>query len=34
MGETTGADNQYLDEAMARSGAVVVGRNTYEAAEA
>jgi len=34
MGEATGADKQYLDEAMARSGAVVVGRNMYEAAEA
>ena len=32
--EATGADAQYLDEAMARSGAVVVGRNMYEAAEA
>jgi dihydrofolate reductase len=34
MGEATEADKQYLDEAMARSGAVVVGRNMYEAAEA
>jgi dihydrofolate reductase len=34
MGEATGADKRYLDEAMARSGAVVVGRNMYEAAEA
>jgi dihydrofolate reductase len=33
-GEATGADKRYLDEAMARSGAVVVGRNMYEAAEA
>jgi dihydrofolate reductase len=32
--EATGPDRQYLDEAMARSGAVVVGRNMYEAAEA
>jgi dihydrofolate reductase len=32
-GEATEADKQYLDEAMARSGAVVVGRNMYEAAE-
>jgi hypothetical protein len=34
MGEATGADKRYLDEAIARSGAVVVGRNMYEAAEA
>ena len=34
MGEATGADKQYLDEAMARSGAVVVGRRMYEAAGA
>jgi dihydrofolate reductase len=33
-GEPTGADKQALDEAMARVGAVVGGRNTYEAAEA
>ena len=33
-GEATGADKQYLDEGMARAGAVVVGRNMYEAAEA
>jgi dihydrofolate reductase len=33
-GEPTGADKEYLDEAMARSGAVVIGRNMYEAAEA
>ena len=33
-GEATGADKQYLDEAMARGGAVVIGRNMYEAAEA
>src|SRR4029453_5383370 len=32
-GEATEGDKQYLDEAMARSGAVVVGRNMYEAAE-
>src|SRR5689334_24848720 len=28
-GEATGADKQYLDEAMARSGAVIIGRNMY-----
>ena len=33
-GEATGADKEYLDGAMARLGAVVGGRNTYEAAEA
>jgi len=33
-GEATGADKAYLDVAMARLGAVVGGRNTYEAAEA
>jgi dihydrofolate reductase len=33
-GEATGADKEYLDEAMARAGAVVIGRNMYEAAEA
>lgn len=33
-GEPTGADKQFLDEAMGRGGAVVGGRNTYEAAEA
>lgn len=33
-GEATGADKQYLDEAMARGGAIVIGRNMYEAAEA
>jgi dihydrofolate reductase len=33
-GEATGPDKQYLDEAVARSGAIVVGRNMYEAAEA
>ncbi|MGH2586665.1 MAG: dihydrofolate reductase family protein [Dehalococcoidia bacterium] len=33
-GEATGADKQILDEAMARVGAVVGGRTTYEAAEA
>jgi dihydrofolate reductase len=33
-GEATGADKEYLDQAFARVGAVVGGRNTYEAAEA
>jgi len=33
-GEATGADKEYLDGAMARVGAVVVGRGMYEAAEA
>ena len=33
-GEATGVDKQYLDEAFARNGAVVVGRNMYESAEA
>jgi dihydrofolate reductase len=33
-GEATGADKQYLDQAMARAGAVVIGRGMYEAAEA
>ncbi len=33
-GEPTGADKEVLDEAMARVGAVVGGRGTYEAAEA
>jgi dihydrofolate reductase len=33
-GEPTGADKTYLDGAIARLGAVVGGRNTYEAAEA
>jgi dihydrofolate reductase len=32
--EATGADKQYLDSMFARVGAVVGGRNTYEAAEA
>lgn len=32
--EATGADKEYLDEAMARGGAVVIGRNMYEAAQA
>jgi dihydrofolate reductase len=33
-GEATGADKELLDGAMADVGAVVCGRNTYEAAEA
>ena len=33
-GEATGADKEYLDVAMARAGAIVVGRGMYEAAEA
>ena len=33
-GEATGADKQFLDEAVARAGAVVGGRRTYEAAGA
>jgi dihydrofolate reductase len=33
-GEPTGADRDYLDGATARAGAVVIGRNMYEAAEA
>lgn len=33
-GEATGADKEFLDEATGRLGAVVGGRNTYEAAEA
>ncbi len=33
-GEPTGVDRQVLDEAFARVGAVVGGRNTYEAAGA
>jgi dihydrofolate reductase len=33
-GEPTGVDKQVLDEAMARVGAIIGGRNTYEAAEA
>ena len=31
-GEATGADSEFLEEAIARGGAVVGGRNTYEAA--
>src|SRR6266545_5132540 len=33
-GEATGADKEYLDDAFVRLGAVVIGRNMYEAAEA
>jgi hypothetical protein len=33
-GEPTGVDKEVLDEAVARAGAVIGGRNTYEAAEA
>jgi dihydrofolate reductase len=33
-GEATGADKELLDEAMGRVGAVVGGRNTYDAAGA
>ena len=33
-GEPTGADKELLDEAMGRVGAVIGGRNTYEAAGA
>jgi dihydrofolate reductase len=33
-GEATGADKEFLDEGIARGGAIVGGRGTYEAAEA
>jgi dihydrofolate reductase len=33
-GQATGADKEFLDGAVARGGAVVGGRNTYEAAQA
>jgi dihydrofolate reductase len=33
-GEATGADKEFLDRATARGGAIVGGRNTYEAAGA
>ena len=33
-GDATGADKEFLDEGMARGGAIVGGRNTYEAADA
>jgi dihydrofolate reductase len=32
-GQATGADKEYLDEAMSRVGAVIGGRGTFEAAE-
>jgi dihydrofolate reductase len=31
-GEATGVDKQFLDEGIARCGAIIGGRNTYEAA--
>jgi dihydrofolate reductase len=31
-GEPTGADKEFMDEALRRQGAVIGGRNTYEAA--
>jgi dihydrofolate reductase len=33
-GEATGADKKFLDEGIARCGAIVGGRNTYDAAGA
>ena len=33
-GEATGADSEFLEEAVMRGGAVVGGRNTYDAARA
>ena len=33
-GEATGADKEFLEAGMARGGAVIGGRNTYEAARA
>jgi dihydrofolate reductase len=33
-GEATGADKQFLDDGMARGGAIIGGRTTYEAAGA
>jgi dihydrofolate reductase len=33
-GEATGADKEFLEGGMARVGAIIGGRNTYEAAEA
>ena len=32
-GEATGVDKEFLDEGIARCGAIVGGRNTYEAAD-
>ena len=34
QGQATGADKEFLDGGIARVGAIVGGRNTYEAAEA
>jgi dihydrofolate reductase len=33
-GEATGADKEFLDQGIARGGAIVGGRNTFEAADA
>jgi dihydrofolate reductase len=33
-GEATGADKKFLDDGIARCGAIVGGRNTYEASDA
>ena len=33
-GQATGADKEFLDQGIARGGAIVIGRNMYEAAEA
>jgi len=33
-GEATGVDKEFLDDAISRVGAIVGGRNTYEAARA
>jgi dihydrofolate reductase len=33
-GEATGADKEFLDDGISRGGAIVGGRNTYEAARA
>jgi dihydrofolate reductase len=33
-GEATGADKEFLDEGISRGGAIVGGRNTFEAADA
>src|SRR5205807_10130357 len=34
LGEATGADKEYLDSAIMREGAIIGGRNTYQAAGA
>jgi dihydrofolate reductase len=34
LGEPVGADKQFLDEGVGRVGAIIGGRNTYDAAEA